>query len=62
MEGREPEGVMCFKGSRGRQGDIPDWIAKKAEEYQSSLEPPYDADDIISAFETGYIKALKEVK
>ena len=55
-------GDKCFKGSRGRQGDIPNWIAQKAEEYQSSLEPPYDADDIMSAFETGYIKAIKEGK
>lgn len=51
---------MSYVGPRGRQGGIPVGISRKAEDYQRSLRPPYDADDIISAFESGYIKGLKE--
>ncbi len=40
-------------GRRGRQGGIPADISRKAEEYQTGINPPYDADDIISAYETG---------
>ena len=40
-------------GRRGRQGMVPGWISEKAEEYQRQMEPPYDADDIISAYESG---------
>lgn len=32
---------------------VPRWISEKAEEYQKKIEPPYDADDIISAYESG---------
>lgn len=32
---------------------VPRWISEKAEEYQRQMEPPYDADDIISAYESG---------
>ncbi len=40
-------------GRRGRQGMVPRWISEKAEEYQRQMEPPYDSDDIISAYESG---------
>jgi hypothetical protein len=40
-------------GRRGRQGGVPMWISEKAEAYQKKIEPPYDADDIISAYECG---------
>lgn len=40
-------------GRRGRQGGVPMWISEKAEEYQRQMEPPYDSDDIISAYESG---------
>lgn len=40
-------------GRRGRQGMVPGWISEKAEEYQRQMEPPYDSDDIISAYESG---------
>ena len=32
---------------------VPRWISEKAEEYQRQMEPPYDSDDIISAYESG---------
>lgn len=48
---------MCYIGPRGRQGGIPENISRMAEEYQKSIKPPYDKDDIISAFECGYMKA-----
>jgi len=40
-------------GRRGRQGMVPRWISEKAEEYQKQMDPPYDSDDIISAYESG---------
>lgn len=40
-------------GRRGRMGMVPRWISEKAEEYQKQMEPPYDSDDIISAYESG---------
>lgn len=58
-----PEGIPPCKtgfkghadpvGRRGRQGMVPRWISEKAEEYQRQMEPPYDSDDIISAYESG---------
>ena len=41
------------KGRRGRIGTTPEHIRKKAENFLSKMEPPYDADDICSAYETG---------
>lgn len=41
------------KGRRGRIGSTPEHIRKKAENFLSKMEPPYDADDICSAYETG---------
>ena len=41
------------KGRRGRIGITPKHIRKKAENFLSKMEPPYDADDICSAYETG---------
>jgi hypothetical protein len=43
--------IAC--GRRGRLGNIPPDITKRAEKYQLETKPPYDADDIISAYETG---------
>ena len=50
------EGV---KGRRGRQGGIEKDISRKAEEYQTTVEPPYDSDDIISAYESGMTEGRK---
>jgi 5'(3')-deoxyribonucleotidase len=48
------------KGRRGRMGGVPPAISRKAEAYQRRTEPPYDADDIISAYETGCMSAEKK--
>lgn len=47
------------KGRRGRIGDTPEHIRKKAENFLSKMEPPYDADDICSAYETGAMENAK---
>ena len=46
---------------RGRMGGVPQEFSEKAEEYQKALKPPYDADDIISAYESGMMEEEKEV-
>lgn len=46
-------------GRRGRQGGIDMAVTKMAEEYQEGLKPPYDADDIVSAYENGVLKGKK---
>ena len=46
---------MGDKGRRGRLGGVPKHVAHLAENYQSHITPPYDADDIISAFESGFM-------
>lgn len=53
-------GEPCYCGRRGRQGGIPAGVSKMAEEYQSKLGQPYDydKDDIISAYESGFMAAL----
>ena len=43
-------------GRRGRQGGVDVAVTKMAEEYQEGLKPPYDADDIVSAYENGVLK------
>lgn len=48
------------EGRRGRLGDVPPSISRKAEAYQKGMKPPYDADDIISAYETGCMNAEKK--
>lgn len=47
------------KGRRGRIGITPEHIRKKAENFLSKMEPPYDADDICSAYETGAMENAK---
>ena len=47
------------KGRRGRIGDTPEPIRKKAEAFLATMEPPYDADDICSAYETGAVENAK---
>jgi hypothetical protein len=47
-------------GRRGRRGDVDRSVTKMAEEYQVGLKPPYDADDIVSAYESGMEKG-KEI-
>ena len=49
-------------GRRGRMGGVPREFSEKAEEYQKGLNPPYDADDIISAYESGMMEEEKEVE
>lgn len=49
-------------GRRGRMGGVPPEFSEKAEEYQRGLKPPYDADDIISAYESGMMEEAKEVE
>ena len=49
-------------GRRGRMGGVPQEFSEKAEEYQKTLKPPYDADDIISAYESGMMEEEKEVE
>lgn len=49
-------------GRRGRMGGVPQEFSEKAEEYQKTLKPPYDADDIISAYESGMMEESKEVE
>ena len=46
---------MGDKGRRGRLGGVPKHVSRLAENYQSNIMPPYDADDIISAFESGFM-------
>lgn len=48
---------MGDPGRRGRLGGVPFLVSKLAEEYASHLTPPYDIDDIISAFESGFLKS-----
>ena len=48
------------KGRRGRIGNTPEHIRKKAENFLSEMEPPYDADDICSAYETGAMESIKQ--
>ena len=48
------------KGRRGRIGSTPEHIRKKAENFLSKMEPPYDADDICSAYETGAMESIKQ--
>lgn len=50
---------MSFKGRRGRQGGVPPGITKRGEAFQKDMEPPYDADDIVSSYETGFMDAMK---
>lgn len=50
------------KGRRGRIGTTPEFIRKKAESFQALMEPPYDADDICSAYETGAMENVKLVE
>ena len=40
-------------GARGRLGGIPEDVSEKAEKFADKMEPPYDKDDICSAFEKG---------
>ena len=40
-------------GRRGRLGGVPTDITERAEAFQKKMEPPYDKDDIISAYEMG---------
>ena len=47
------------KGRRGRIGGTPEHIRKKAENFLSKMKPPYDADDICSAYETGAMESIK---
>lgn len=52
---------MCYIGRRGRQGGIPREVSRIAEEYQRNIQPPYDKDDIISAFENGFMKSQGKI-
>lgn len=49
----QPKQEWSAKGRRGRIGTTPEHIRKKAENFLFKMEPPYDADDICSAYETG---------
>ena len=48
-------------GARGRQGGVPEEIFEKANEYVKTVEPPYDKDDICSAYETGSMDQRKDI-
>lgn len=50
------------KGRRGRIGTTPEHIRKKAENFLSKMEPPYDADDICTAYEAGALESAKPVE
>ena len=47
------------KGRRGRMGGVPRGISIKAEKFQKTMEPPYDSDDIITAYESGFMDAIR---
>lgn len=53
---KEVEYDVSTCGRRGRMGGVPQEFSEKAEEYQKGIKPPYDADDIISAYESGMMK------
>lgn len=58
---KEVEYDVSTCGRRGRMGGVPQEFSEKAEEYQKGIKPPYDADDIISAYESGMMEEEKEV-
>lgn len=47
------------KGRRGRIGGIPECVRRKAEAFRNKMEPPYDADDICTAYEAGALESAK---
>lgn len=47
------------KGRRGRMGGIPECVRRKAEAFRNIMEPPYDADDICTAYEAGALESAK---
>ena len=59
---KEVEYDVSACGRRGRMGGVPREFSEKAEEYQKGIKPPYDADDIISAYESGMMEEEKEVE
>ena len=42
-----------ISGPRGRMGDVPEDIRKRADSFQETMNPPYDAMDICTAYEKG---------
>ena len=59
---KEVEYDVSTCGRRGRMGCVPRAYSKKAEEYQRKLKPPYDSDDIITAYEQGMMAMEPEVE
>lgn len=57
---KEAEYDVSACGRRGRMGGVPREYSEKAEEYQRSLKPPYDSDDIITAYEQGMMAMEKK--
>lgn len=58
---KDIENKLSLCGRRGRQGGIPEDISKAANEYQATIEGPYDSDDICSAYEQGCVDTLKKI-
>ena len=50
------------QGRRGRDGNVRPDIARRAEAFRETMEPPYDRDDIATAYERGFIDCLKYIK
>jgi hypothetical protein len=59
---KEVEYDVSTCGRRGRMGGVPRTYSKKAEEYQRKLKPPYDSDDIITAYEQGMMAMETEAE
>ncbi len=59
---KEVEYDVSTCGRRGRMGCVPPEYSEKAEEYQKKLKPPYDSDDIITAYEQGMMAMEPEVE
>ena len=59
---KEVEYDVSTCGRRGRMGCVPREYSEKAEEYQRKLKPPYDSDDIITAYEQGMMAMETEAE
>ena len=51
--------IRC--GARGRMGGVPEDISKRAESFQKTMDPPYDAMDICTAYEKGAMDQEKKL-
>ena len=59
---KEVEYDVSTCGRRGRMGGVPREYSEKAEAYQKKLKPPYDSDDIITAYEQGMMAMETEAE